>query len=137
MDYTVWITQGGQRVAIVDMHDLHLLHAIRHLKAKRGAGPRERVRRRWLIVLKAEAIRRGLDWRQAPSRKVGLLEFVFEQMRKKGRRGTCFHEEQFTADARVILAEAGIAEPEIDVSNLSGRPSYLHWAEGGTPIEGE
>lgn len=154
--YEVWVNKNDKEVPICQLTDLHLLHIIRGIVEGRlfPSGETIHVGRnevrcgavgvdsldeagRWLIVLKAEAIRRGLDWIKPPSRKVGLIDWLFEQMHNKIARGVCFCPDTFKKCAAHILAEAGITQPEIDVSNLNGRPSYMHWQAGGMPIKGE
>jgi hypothetical protein len=158
--YTHWKTAGGRKVAVRRMSDLHLLHAIRAIVEGRlfpapaipyangderegmtaGEAMEQAVqaglRDNWLTVLKAEAIRRGLDWETPPSRKVGLLDFVLDRLKERDMTGSCFTAGLFKKVVHDILVEAGITQPEIDVSNLDGKPSYCHWrTEGGTPIK--
>jgi hypothetical protein len=95
----------------------------------------DKERMNWLVVLQGEALKRGLDWTKPPSRKVGILEFLCQKIRESG------YDEKRTFDkAKRILQAHHITEPEIDVNNLTGLPSYMHWKVGtgkgkGTPIE--
>lgn len=146
--YNVWATKDGRDVKVSDLTDLHLLHIIRGiLEGRPFAGPGgnyqdefrnegheilSQVRCNWLTVLKGEALKRGLPWDKQPTRRVGLLDFVFDTLQAEGWSGG--KPNSWKELAKGVLSKNDIKQPEIDVSNLDGKPTYLHWAEGGTPL---
>ena len=107
LNYAVWHTKDGRKVAVSDMDNLHLLHTIRAITEGRifpkplipyaNGDEREGMeggevlkqisdddkRENWLTVLKAEAIHRGLDWSTPPSRRINLIAWLYEQMEAK------------------------------------------------------
>lgn len=120
MAFEIWKTRDGRQVKVVEMTDLHLLLTIRAIQEGR-CNPQEG----WQGALEAEAVRRGLDWTRPPTRRVSLLEWIWEQQK--------WHQVSLMK-VRDLLKGAGITCPEIDVSNLDGKVTYLHWQEGGTPV---
>lgn len=77
IDTTVWTTEDGRTLKIVDMDDSHLRNTIRFLVARRSAMAladtpkrewqrelwkrKDRVRAQHIVALQAEADRRGLQ----------------------------------------------------------------------------
>ncbi len=124
--YETWQAKEGPK-SVSTLTDLHLLHIIEGLRTKRLFADNAKERRSWLWVMRAEAIRRDLwDKLGKPaSRRVSVFDFAFQ-----GVVAPCFIE---TAKNR--LSQAGVPMPELDISEVDGQPSYLHWAEGGTSLE--
>lgn len=144
MKYDVWTRANGDRVRVVDMADLHLLHTIRAIEEGRTLGsvrvystsPPENYdvphpeRDNWLTVLKGEALKRGLDWSQPPTRKVSLFEAV---------RRFAVYGEGVARNFEKACRDLGFEPPTVDVCNKTGKVTYLHWVAGknvGTPISG-
>lgn len=162
--YDVWVSEfGKKKTPVKDLTDLHLLHIIRgfvdgrfkfqptmfpvNMMSDEADLPDEAAEicleendkeckketENWLIVLKAEAIRRGLDWEKAPSRRMGLFDWIMEKL--KGRPDAK-DAQLYVNKMRWILRQDSVTEPELDVSNLDGRVSYMHWnTEKGVPID--
>jgi hypothetical protein len=146
VSYDTWTTANGRKVKVLEMSDLYLLHIVRCIEQGRlfaDASAGCPVPDNWLTVLKGEALRRGLDPTKAPSRKLGLFEWL---MRELFKDGVLIHSSYTTAELAVsqavqtandLMARAGFSGPELDVSNLDDKVLYLHWQTGrgvGTPI---
>lgn len=90
-------------------------------------------RKAWLTVFKGEAVKRGLDWKKAPTKKMSLVSWLCEECFAAG-------DPLGTAEAmNETMRKYGIAPPQIDVTT-DGRevPTYCHWLanEGaGTPLK--
>lgn len=129
--YTVWHTQDGREVPLGELGGEHLVNTIHALKGQKLFADAPSARRRWLTVLKAEALRRGLDWKRPGTRRVGLVEWLCEELDVD-----CDHV-LVARKMTELMREHGIEPPEIDLSNLTGAPTYAHWREGGSPLEVE
>ena len=140
--YDVWTTQDGRQIKVIDLDDHHLLHIIRgirenkvftHHDLTRPFNPLLYTGDAWLTVLQAEALKRGLDWTAAPTQKRRLIQFLIERLDARFLPDSHSRNTLYAA-AVEFLNHHGIPEPQIDVSNLDGKATYLHWAEGGTPL---
>lgn len=132
MNYLVWTTKDGRQIELSSMTDLHLLHTIRALDEGRLPGQESD---NWLIVLKADALKRGLTWDTPPSRKVKVFDLFLERLKNFPMLQEYLNLSELKDYLEIFLKGAGIPHPEVDVSNLDGTVTYLHWAAGGTPLE--
>ncbi len=122
------------------LDDLHLLHTIRAIEEELvfqahypGHCLPYSEACNWTTVLKGEALKRGLDWSKPPTRRVGLVSWLCEKTTAMWPNLTI----EFYSLAIKAMNAAGLKEPQIDVSNFDGKPSYQHWNEdSGSPLAG-
>ncbi len=132
MKYDTWKTKDGRAIFVELMSDEHLLNTARAIEEERvfpGGGLEAD---NWLMVLRGEALKRGLDPEGVGTKTLGLLEFAVQN--SGGWPWHSMSEEEVLVRLRKGLATTGVKEPMLDVSNFTDRPTYLHWEEGGTPL---
>lgn len=132
--YEVWTTKDGRKVPVREMSDLHLLHTIRAIKEGRVFTERLEERDAWMAAFTAEAERRSLDTTRPPSRRLGLIDWLISRV-ADGLGMSDFRADGYDTVLLAQLEAAGVPQPEIDVSELDGSVTYLHWkTDGGTPL---
>lgn len=139
MNYESWTTRDGRTIPVREMDAHHLIHTILALEEGRLFEDNPKEAFKWMMVLKGEAVRRDLDWDEPATTKVSLIDHVLNRVSffegdHDGALDNMMRESVKRVVAQV-LEEDGIDPPQIDVSNLDGSVTYLHWQEGGTPLD--
>ncbi len=121
--YETWITKDGRSILVSKMTDLHLLNTITALRENRMYRDQPDEREKNLIILQAEAIKRGLDYKTPPIYKISLIDWLAN--------------ESHHYELCQVWNKYQMPEMIMDIERKSRLPVYLHWIikpNEGTPL---
>ncbi len=117
--FDYWNTKDGRRLQPNEIDNLHLLQIINNIETNKNF--KDSANAKWSIVLKAEAIRRGLDYSKVPYNKTYLIDWLFEEWKKYQSVGDENAIKQFFHRKMQDAGIVGLLCPQIDVSCLDGK----------------